>query len=128
MREHEMTTCTAGQRYRVAPQRVRARAASTTPVRLTRRGRIVVLLALVTLLLLAFTLGRVGDSQASTSVPEQPSYGQTTVRPGETLWSVARRVAPAHDTRAVVSQLRTLNQLRDGAVQAGQQLLVPATS
>lgn len=98
-------------------------------VRLTRRGRVVVVLALMTLLLAAFTLGRTGDSQAATgstagSAARTP-YASTTVHAGETLWSVAQRVAPGHDPRAVVQQLRELNQLDSAAVQVGQQLLLP---
>ncbi len=100
------------------------------PVRLTRRGRVVVLLTLLTLLLLAFTIGRVGNSQAATHRPgaSAPShvYVQTTVHQGESLWAVARRVAPGQDPRSVVLKIRELNPLSSGAVQAGQQLVLPA--
>ena len=98
---------------------------SHQPVRLTRRGRAVVLLALVALLILAFTLGRAGSSQAATHAGTPVAYTQTTVHEGESLWAVALRVAPGHDPRAVVMQLRTLNHLDTVAVQSGQQLLVP---
>ena len=94
-------------------------------VRLTRRGRGVVLLALVTLLLLAFTLGRTGDSQASTDSTPKALYVATTVQQGETLLAVAQRVAPGRDPRAVIAQIRELNHLDSAAVQAGQQLLLP---
>ncbi len=94
-------------------------------LRLTRRGRAVVLLTLVTLLVLAFVLGRAGDSQAATETPLAKPYAATTVHAGETLWSVAKRVAPGHDPRALVAEIRTLNHLPSASVQVGQQLLLP---
>lgn len=98
-------------------------------VRLTRRGRLLLLLALLALLLAAFTLGRVGDSQAATSAATptatRPTYVSTTVHQGETLWAVAKRVDPGHDPRALVQAIRQLNHLQSAAVQAGQQLLLP---
>jgi hypothetical protein len=96
-----------------------------TPVRLTRRGRVVLVMALFLVATVAFTLGRVGTSQAATDGPAVQPYHQTTIHSGETLWSVAMRVAPGHDPRLVVEQLVGLNHLGGGAVQVGQQLLLP---
>ena len=93
-------------------------------VRLTRRGRVVIVLALLTVAFLAFTLGRIGSSQASTEPASRVPYAQTTIHSGETLWAVALRVAPGHDPREVVEQIRLLNHLT-GSLQAGQQLLLP---
>jgi hypothetical protein len=101
-----------------------------SPVRLTRRGRVVVLVALLALLLVAFVLGRAGSSEAATHRPGQQApvtaYGQTTVHEGESLWAVAKRVAPSQDPRAVVLKIRELNHLSSAAVAVGQQLLLPA--
>ena len=94
-------------------------------LRVTRRGRAILVLALVTLALVAFSLGRIGSSQAATELKAPVRYAQTTVHSGETLWSVAKRVAPGHDPRAVVEQLRELNHLDSAGLQAGQQLLLP---
>lgn len=96
----------------------------TNGTRLTRRGRLALLMILVGLLLGAFSLGRVG-SQAATTVPTRPALEQTTVHAGESLWSVARRIAPASDPRDVVVQLRRLNHLDNAAVQVGQSLVLP---
>lgn len=93
-------------------------------LRLTHRGRVVVLLALISLLLAAFSLGRVG-SQAAPRTTQHAQLGQTVVRPGETLWAVAKRVAPGHDPRAVIDQIADLNNLDTSALQAGQLLVVP---
>ena len=94
-------------------------------VRLTRRGRLLVLLALVAVVLLAFTLGRSASSQAASPGAPATPYAQTTVHEGESLWAVAMRVAPGHDPRAVVQELRELNHLDNAAVRTGQQLLLP---
>lgn len=50
--------------------------------------------------------------------------GQTvhyTVRPGDTLWSIAERVDGTS-----VDQLKRINKLEGAALRAGQQLLLPA--
>lgn len=107
--------------------------AATTPsaarpgVRLTGRGQFLVLLALVLMLLGAFAIGRAASSQATEQASSAaPALTQVTVQPGDTLWAIARRVAPERDTREVVAQLRQLNHLPTAAVQAGSQLLLPA--
>ena len=96
--------------------------------RLTRRGRMVVVLGAAGLLLAAFSLGRV-ESQAAVpgDGPARPALEQTVVMPGDTLWSIAREVAPHNDPREVVAQIRELNDLSGGLV-AGQQLLLPVAA
>lgn len=92
---------------------------------LTRRGRLVVLLALVGLLFAAFSLGRAG-TEAATAAESSPPLVETTVQPGESLWTVARRISPTSDPREVVQDLRRINHLPGSGLQAGQQLLLPA--
>lgn len=94
--------------------------------RLTGRGRAVVLLALVGLLLAAVSLGRSAATQAATSPAPRPVPVQAVIRPGDTLWDVARRIAPGSDPREVVAQIRRMNDLSGSAVQVGQQILLPA--
>jgi Tfp pilus assembly protein FimV len=77
-------------------------------VRLTRRG-VFALAALVAtvacaLVLLAWLNGPSGAAA-------QGSTGPVTVRPGDTLWSIAERVAPGTDPRAEVAELRRINGL-----------------
>ena len=107
-----------------APQTLRRGSAGRRPVHLTARGRLLVLLVLVALLLGAFLFGR-SASHASVTPEPQPTLTQVTVQPGDTLWSIARHVAPRHDPREVVEHLRRLNDLPSGGLQAGQQLLLP---
>ena len=108
----------------VAARPVAARRRPASRLRLTRRGRLLLLLLCAGLLLLAVSVGRAG-SQAATATGTGPALQQTTVQPGETLWTVARRIAPQNDTRAVVEQIRRINHLPSSTLRAGQQLLLP---
>lgn len=68
-----------------------------------------------------FGLGVLSGSVA----PSVPSTTETVrVQPGESLWELAGRVAPAFDAAAVVERIRELNGV-DGGVQPGQPLVVP---
>jgi len=96
-------------------------------VRLTARGKAVVLGLLALLLLVAVSAGRTG-SQAATITETGAALQQTTVQPGDTLWSVAQRIAPDNDPRQVVAQIRRINHLHSSALQAGQLLLLPTAA
>ena len=58
------------------------------------------------------------------SVEIEPS--ELSVAPGETLWSIAERVAPDRDPRTVVAGIQRLNRLPTPDVRAGQILLLRA--
>ena len=94
-------------------------------LRLTRRGRTLALLVVTALLLIAFSVGRVSSSQAATGEPVQ--LHTVLVSSGETLWSIAKREAPARDPREVVDAIQRANHLT-GALQIGQKLVLPALS
>ena len=107
-----------------------ARAGQASPrggTRLTPRGRFVLLAVAVLLLLAAFSLGRAA-SQAATTVEHGPALTQTTVHQGDTLWSVAHRLAPGNDPRDVIARIQQVNHLSGSDLVAGQQLLLPARS
>ena len=95
------------------------------PLRITRRGRLVITLGMTALLA---AVGLAGASQAvagqeASSVPVE----QVTVVPGDTLWSIAAAVAePGSDVRDVVAEIAELNALPTSQVFAGQHLVVPA--
>ena len=58
---------------------------------------------------------------------ESAAYPAYTVAPGDTLWTIAQRVNPQADPRAVVLQLRVLNDLSGRHVlQAGEVLQLPS--
>ena len=95
--------------------------ARRTKARLTRRGRIVVVLVALVLLVVAFSMGQV-SSQAAGPAQRPPTV---TVQAGETLWQLAARIAPHADPRLVVPQIEQLNHLRSPELLAGEQLVVP---
>jgi hypothetical protein len=97
---------------------------SVAPVRLTRRGRLV--LTVAALAAAAGILG-VAQPQALALGPgHAPATQQVTVRPGETLWVIAERVAPDADPRDTVARIEAMNDLPSSAVPAGSVLRVPA--
>jgi hypothetical protein len=106
----------------------RPRDTPVAPLRLTRRGRVVVALA-AALLVTMVSLLLAGVAQATNDGPA-PGAGrenlvQVIVRPGQSLWSVAESADPDQDTRAVIQQIIDLNSLNGDTVFAGQQLWVP---
>lgn len=97
---------------------------TSAAVRLTVRGRVLLVLMLVVALFVAFSYLRVG-SQAGTT-PTGSATRTVTVQTGETLWQIARQVAPADDPRDTIHRIRDLNALNTSVVQAGQLLIVPS--
>ena len=95
-----------------------------TAVRLTLRGRVLVLAVLVVVLFAALSSLRI-VTQAGT-VPMGPATRTITVHVGETLWQIAEQVAPRDDPRDTVDRIRDLNALNTAVVQAGQRFIVPA--
>jgi hypothetical protein len=92
-------------------------------LRLTRRGRLVTAAAtlLIAVLTLVGVVSRAGSLRESAPVPAS-APAQVVVAPGETLWSIAERVAPDRDPRTVVAGIQRLNDLPTAAVRAGQTL------
>jgi hypothetical protein len=115
-----------------APPRTARRAPvaqpTTSPLRLTRRGRVVVA-GLAVLLVSALSLLVAGAAQATShAAPASPaghSVAQVTVRPGQSLWSVAEGADPGADTRLVIQRILRLNALHGDTVFAGERLWVP---
>ena len=94
-------------------------------LRLTRRGRLVT--AAATLLIAVLTLvGVVSQAGALRETAPLPASApaQVVVAPGETLWSIAHRVAPDRDPRTVVASIQRLNDLPTADVHSGQILLL----
>lgn len=53
-----------------------------------------------------------------------PHVQQVVVEPGDSLWSIAQRVAPGHDPRPIVDALS--ESLGGASLRPGQSLMVPA--
>jgi hypothetical protein len=104
---------------------------SREPIRLTRRGRVVVASLLVTgLTVCALLLSLLASGGAQATNHGQPRAGyqgmrQIVVRPGQTLWSIASAAEPSADTRVVVQEIMTANALTSIDISAGQLLWVP---
>ena len=98
------------------------------PLRLTRRGRVVVAVA-AALLVTVVSLLVAGVAQATNQGPSpraaRQNLVQVVVHPGQSLWSVAESADPGQDTRAVIQQIIDLNSLNGDTMFAGQQLWVP---
>jgi hypothetical protein len=89
----------------------------------TRRSRLadVVAAATVTVAIVG-GLGWIGQD-ANSGIPVKTVVIR--VGGGETLWDVARRVAPQADQGAVVHRIRELNGIAGSAIEPGQRLQVP---
>lgn len=95
-------------------------------VRLTRRGRVAVVLAVLIAALGGLALR--GEPAVSTGVAHHLRTATVVVTPGETVWEIARQVAPGSDPRIVVAEIEQLNSLPDaGSIRVGQPLFVPAS-
>lgn len=95
--------------------------AAAAPARITRRGRLLLVLLLAGLLFAAFSAGRVTSKAATGPLPTRA----VVVRPGESLWVLASRIDPVQDPRITVVQLERLNHLAGAALVVGQTVLVP---
>ena len=107
-----------------------SRAVSATrpaPMRLTRRGRIIVgTLIALPIVVGAYFMGVGAPSAGADSVATSNSFEYVTVMPGDTLWAIAGNLADGGDTQAVISAIVELNQLDSMTVQPGQKLAIPA--
>jgi hypothetical protein len=97
------------------------------PLRLTRRGRLVlralVVVALVALMATtALVLARSARADADSHAPVRYHL----VLPGETLWGIASELSPGTDPRDIVAALVEANHLPSSGVLAGQRLVIPA--
>ena len=90
------------------------------PIRLTRRGWAVAVLAVG--IALAGALWLAHSSAIASSAPHRSPPSTVVVRPDDTLWSIATRIAPDRDPRVVVSELEQRNDLTGPTVQVGQVL------
>lgn len=92
-------------------------------LRLTRRGRVVLVLLAMILVAPMATWG----ATAVASAPGEPTEVRVhAVQPGETLWGFAREVAePGEDVRHAVARLQDLNEMSSGTVRVGELLLLP---
>lgn len=129
-----MSTITVYETHRFAgpfgrtagPVAPRSAAAVERPaVRLTRRGRLVLVLAVIAAL--AVTIVALGSSTVATSeTAAVPATTVVTVLEGQTLWQIAAEANPEGDVRDTVDDIMRMNSLPSaGALQLGTDLAVP---
>jgi hypothetical protein len=100
-----------------------------TPIRLTRRGRavLIILAAAVTLVSLWLTVGTGALAGGRESRAPSTRGEIVVVEPGETLWDIATDTDPGNDPRLVVQRILDLNGMGgDPTVRPGQELRLPA--
>lgn len=102
--------------------------ACAAALRLTPRGRVVVfvvsLLVTMTALMLAVVPSVIATDTAGDAVP----VTEVTVQPGDTLWDIASAANPGSDVAATmneIAQLNTLDEVDDGQLGVGQEIVVP---
>ena len=95
------------------------------PLRLTRRGRLVVFLAGL-LVAVAVAVAFAGVSVATAEKGEPVPTDVIVVGSGATLWDIASARAEDGDVRGMISTIQELNHLEGWLVVAGQRLRVPA--
>ena len=110
------TRATARQRPTTLPRRTVAAGAArvVSPATYWRRRAVVVLLAVALVLVMARAGAALGGS--TPAAPERhPAHhvASAVVRPGDSLWTVAERLAPGSDPRPVVD---ALSEARHGTV------------
>jgi nucleoid-associated protein YgaU len=114
-----------------APAAARRAAPGPAPLKLTRRGRLVVT-AMAVLLVAAGSVALAGAAQAmghagATARPGTAGAAITRVevRPGQSLWTLAEAYDPNADTRQVIQEILQLNSMSTDQVRPGQVLWMP---
>lgn len=102
-----------------------------------RRKRLARIILLVTALMIVCVFVSIIHANAvsveDTSVMEmeeavanQAEHDTVFVNAGDTLWSIAKNNMPENsDIREYISELKSLNELDDSAIRAGQKLILP---
>lgn len=98
-----------------------ARRAAAPSLRMTRRGRLVVLAVALMVVLLPGAWRAMATAQI-----EGPATVTVSVQPGDTLWGIASAIDPGADPRALIAEIRELNALTSSGLVPGQVLVVPA--
>jgi len=102
-------------------------ASSSTRLRLTARGRRVLafIASVPAIIALSIAILSGGGALASNEGASGVTFDHVTVQAGDTLWSIARSVAPEADPRDVVDAIVGLNALSTASLQPGQSIAIP---
>ena len=109
-------------------RRIRVRATAPqhtrTAVRLTRRGRLVLVFAFLSLAV-ALMIPMAGWATASLTGGTPEPVRVIQVAPGETLYAIAAELAEPGEIREMVHRIQELNSLPGAQIDEGQKLAVP---
>jgi len=117
---HQPRACIrrASRARKVAAQPVR------TAVRLTRRGRLVLVFAFLSLAV-ALMIPMAGFATASLTGGKPEPVRVVEVGPGDTLYAIAAELAEPGEIREMVHRIQELNSLPGAQIDEGQKLAVP---
>lgn len=122
-----MSTIAVAPGYQRSASRVRVGRTSARPdaaVRLTRRGRLVLLALFVGVTLAVLTV--LGGQSAATGESGAPVVTRTVVvDEGDTMWEIASAVAAPGETQATIHQILELNAMDSVSLVEGQEIAVP---
>ena len=93
----------------------------TSTVRLTRRGRVVVVMAGLAVVLLLGLFLSTGSAADDGPAPTRVVM----VGEGDTLWAIASDAAGDGDVRDMIATIERINHLDGGMVTLGQRLRIP---
>lgn len=117
-----MSTMTATHGFGFGTTRRAARPAPA--VRLTRRGRVTLLVLFVAAVFVTLTV--FGSQSAATGEAGVPVETQmVVVGDGDTLWGIASEIAEPGEVREMIHHIQKLNALSTASLQRGQELAVP---
>ena len=89
------------------------------------RRRLTALALALAVMLLGWGVPAAARAVSGSAAP-RPSGRTYVVRPGDTLWDIAERVAPGEDPRIVVARLAEANGLEPGTLPPGRALVLPS--
>ncbi len=121
-----MSTAVIAPGFGYQPSR-RSPVAARPTLRLTKRGRAVLMFLAATPIVIGVLLFALNGGGATASLDaSNVAFEYVTVATGESLWQVAESLAPAADPRDVIAEIIQLNALESADVYAGQELAIPA--
>ncbi|WP_170316949.1 LysM peptidoglycan-binding domain-containing protein [Acrocarpospora corrugata] len=95
-------------------------------MRLTRRGRFLLVAFVAAVSLLVLWYGTRSPVTASTGRADHAGLPWVTVQEGDTLWEIATAVSEGDDPGPMVRQIMNINRLPDPLIRPGSKLYLPS--